>query len=53
MSMSGKNHYNIVISLQLIQMNEKKLIKILKNKIELHGLQKCKVLGNALELDKV
>ena len=28
MSMYGKNHYNIVISLQLIQINEKKKERI-------------------------
>ena len=34
MSMYGKNHYNIVISLQLIKINEKKMTLPCPNQVE-------------------
>ena len=40
MSMHGKNHYNIVISLQLIKINEKNLKNLKKERIVWRFLKK-------------
>ena len=44
MSMYGKNHYNIVINLQLIKVNEKE-----KKKKEDHGILSHHCMTNRLE----